>query len=204
MIKLSDIINYLIQQHNFNSYLEIGVSTGVCFGAVNCKFKDVVDPVKQTSDVNYNMTSDAFFKVVDPNKKYDVILIDGLHTTEQVLKDYNHSLSHLSETGYILLDDTCPYDESWVIPEGNPGGWCGTIYKFMIDLAYNNCDINYNTVFVPHGHTIITRGKREPLYLQYSDDWSFFDRYRSVILNLISEEDFYMMYMKKQNETSSY
>src|SRR3990167_7644701 len=114
MIKLSDIINYLIQQNNFNSYLEIGVSTGVCFGAVNCKFKDVVDPVKQTSDVNYNM------------------------------------------------------------------------------------------VFVPHGHTIITRGKREPLYLQYSDDWSFFDRYRSVILNLISEEDFYMMYMKKQNETSSY
>ena len=99
--KRSEVINFLILKNNYNSYLEIGIrDPSVNFYKIKCSYKDGVDPAGKC---NYPVTSDEFFDKIDKNKKYDIIFIDGLHVCEQVLKDVNNSLDHLSFNGTITL-----------------------------------------------------------------------------------------------------
>ena len=85
------IINDLITKYDFKSYLEIGVrNTFECFDLINCETKDGVDPSPRHPEVNFPVTSDVFFANLKPEKKYDLIFIDGLHLFEQVIKDVNN------------------------------------------------------------------------------------------------------------------
>ena len=90
-----NIINSLIDEFDYKSYLEIGVRRRGNFNRINCVLKDGVDPNGQG---NYKTTSDKFFAL--PNvkkKKWDIIFIDGLHIDEQVNRDIKNSLKHLTE-----------------------------------------------------------------------------------------------------------
>jgi hypothetical protein len=72
------------------SYLEIGVSGGENFQKIRCENKVGVDP-EPTSPATIFLPSDDFFK---QNKEtFDVIFIDGLHHSDQVLRDINNSLA---------------------------------------------------------------------------------------------------------------
>ena len=60
-----DIINKIIQDNEFNNYLEIGVcDPNDCFNLINCANKDSVDPGVEYSinPVKYPYTSDGFFE----------------------------------------------------------------------------------------------------------------------------------------------
>ena len=54
-----DIINNLIKEKGYKSYLEIGVQNRVCFENIVCEKKIGVDP-RANVPVDYKMTSDAF------------------------------------------------------------------------------------------------------------------------------------------------
>ena len=49
------------------------------------------------------MTSNEFFKA--NSKKYDLIFVDGDHSSNQVEIDINNSWKILNKGGYLILDD---------------------------------------------------------------------------------------------------
>jgi hypothetical protein len=76
-----DIISYLQESYQYESYLEIGCDVNQSFGKLRKKFQRsaCVDPNKGGS---IRMTSDVFF--AQNTEHFDLIFIDGLHTAEQV------------------------------------------------------------------------------------------------------------------------
>lgn len=174
-----DIINLIIQQNGFKNYLEIGVcDPSVCFDRVNCENKDGVDPgVEYTvNPVKYPLTSDEFFRQLEAGEldkasdfKWDVIFIDGLHISNQVLKDILSSLNHLSPTGYVLLHDCNPPDafharEDYVV-NGRYMPWNGTVWKAHYLLRATS-EFDICTVNTDWGVGIIrnpSETKRQPI-----------------------------------------
>ena len=73
-----DIINYLIEKNDYVNYLEVGVrAPQACFNRIIAEHKDGVDPKPLGSgEVNYPITSDEFFSLIEErgNIKYDIIL----------------------------------------------------------------------------------------------------------------------------------
>ena len=78
---LTDVINFLIRQYGYRSYLEIGVDKNRNYNHIECKLKHGVDP---NVPCTFKMTSDEFFATT--STMYDLIFIDGLHEAEQVEK----------------------------------------------------------------------------------------------------------------------
>ena len=203
-----EILNYFIKKNNFISYLEIGVCSGECFSGVDCENKTGVDPAPKNfknSDV-FIMTSDLFFETLDKDDKYDLIFIDGLHLEEQVDKDIENSLLHLSSNGLIVLHDVNPkskysaredYDD-WSTPAGR--GWNGTAYKSIIKLRCNNPDVYVYTIDTPDDEScgVLNPRKKQDIFDDVScgdllNDFDLFFSNKQKILNLISVEDFKTM-----------
>jgi hypothetical protein len=118
------------------TYLEIGVNTGVSFIPIQAKRKWGVDPsytltrrrlikyavfsfLRIKVERLFRMTSDEFFV---KNEKLltsygiDVCLVDGLHTYEQALKDVLNALKYLKPKGVILIHDCNPTTELMARP----------------------------------------------------------------------------------------
>jgi hypothetical protein len=99
-------------------YLEVGVRKGETFFGIDMPEKDAVAPVFAFPEAKRNqpgcrffeITSDAFFSSKEARRDYDVVFLDGLHTFEQILRDFCATLSSVSERPIILLDDTVPSD----------------------------------------------------------------------------------------------
>ena len=134
----TDIINYLIQRYNYNSYLEIGVQFPHSnFDKIEIKNKIGVEPFPVEDMLNKSiveLTSDMFFKSLEENVKYDIIFIDGLHTREQCLADILNSLKHLSDNGTILVHDCLPTAEYQTTHEDNGREWTGDVWKSIVDI----------------------------------------------------------------------
>tara|TARA_R100000008_G_scaffold1821_1_gene1439 strand:- start:31702 stop:32322 length:621 start_codon:yes stop_codon:yes gene_type:complete len=114
-----DWIQWLIDDNNYKSFLEIGCFQGQTFNKIKCEIKHSVDPAPWTS-ATHKVTSDKFFETLDPDYKYDIIFIDGLHTEEQCTKDAENALKHLAPKGIILFHDidppnktSCDTDTCW-------------------------------------------------------------------------------------------
>jgi hypothetical protein len=147
-------------------YLEVGVSHGKTFNALDIPFKDAVDPkfkfdtVAQTRPgVNFHeVASDDFFSKLDRSVKYDLIFLDGLHTFEQTYRDFCNCLQHIHEGSVIVIDDTFPNDVFSSIPNqrlctelrdsfGVPGvAWHGDVYKTIFAIHDYHPGFNYRTI----------------------------------------------------------
>jgi hypothetical protein len=103
--KRGALINYLIKRYQYTSYLEIGCYENATFRQINIPEKVGVDP---RSGGTVRLTSDDYFNRLDPQSKFDIIFIDGLHTKEQVQKDVRNSVKHLSPDGTIVIHDCVP------------------------------------------------------------------------------------------------
>ena len=128
----TDIINRIIQERGYKSYLEIGVQNGFNFSSVKCEQKTGVDPDPKAIGATDKVTSDDFFKT---NKEtFDCIFIDGLHTYEQSKKDFKNALKALSKQGCIIMHDVLPHNEVYTSID-----WCGEVYKtaLLIAKSYN-------------------------------------------------------------------
>jgi len=184
------IINQLIKDNEYKSYLEIGVARKhICFDKIDCKTKISVDPAK-IDHYDFNMTSDEFFQI--NTNTFDIIFIDGLHTAEQVEKDINNSLLILNNNGTIVVHDTNPSSEfSQMESQANalltPTKviWHGTVWKAIFKLRKTRNDIIIETYDCDEGVTTIKRGYSD-LLLAENPYYSYyiFDKDRSEILNL--------------------
>ena len=126
-----DIINNLIKEKGYKSYLEIGVQNGVCFENIVCEKKIGVDP-RANVPVDYKMTSDAFF--AQNKERFDCIFIDGLHTFEQSLKDFYNAWEVLNKGGAVVFHDTNPDNKEYAKSFKDGGQWCGDVYRTIVRL----------------------------------------------------------------------
>jgi hypothetical protein len=196
-----EIINEIIENKNFNRYLEIGVrNPHDCFNNVNCQVKHSVDPgyENQENSVDYKFTSDDFFNRLesgltnlDVNYKWDVIFIDGLHLSNQVERDVFNSLNHLSENGFILLHDCNPflyeYNHERLIEDYWGQGWNGTVWKVIYKLLCTKEDLDIYTVNTDEGVGLIKRGNGRKLlefenhYYEYKELHKNLEKHLNII-----------------------
>lgn len=158
------LINYFIEKFNLSSYLEIGVAKGGTFGSVSCAQKESVDPADNFySDAKptHKMTSDEFFESIKGSgKKWDIIFIDGLHESQQVNRDIENSIRHLSEKGFIILHDCNPLRyEYQVVPDPRPRRgtpWNGDVWRSVVKFRNENKDYGCSVIDYDEGLGIIS------------------------------------------------
>jgi hypothetical protein len=199
----TDLLNHLAEKYNLARYLEIGVQNpSQNFDSILSPIKVGVDPnpaiLATTTGHIFMMTSDYFFENVvgstNYTKQFDLIFIDGLHTAEQVKKDFENALKALSPNGFIVLHDCNPQkEEHTIVPRPRPTGhWNGDVYKFAASIP----KYPRYTVDIDNGCMVV-----QPKHTYFEDDidwtkhmtWLFFDTHRKELLNLISWEDFIAM-----------
>lgn len=193
-MKRTDIINHFIKKYKYSNYLEIGVQDYYC----NCDkvialLKHSVDPFPRNK-CDYIMTSDQFFEQLDPNFKYDIIFIDGLHLTEQVDKDIENSLKHLESNGTIIVHDCCPIVESHQVRNDHGGEWMGDVWKSIAKIRMTNPHLDVCVVNTDFGCGIIRKAKNQQLIPQIDLNWYNYTQNYKSLLNLISIEEFYKRY----------
>lgn len=187
-----DVLNKLIERHNYRSYLEIGLGPRDCgrsFPLVKAMMKETIDP--NEPDATYQTTSDMFFENNATGHLWDLIFVDGLHHADQVLRDVANAEKHLSPGGAIVLHDCNPLcEESQLVPRLQ--GlliWLGDVWKAWATLRLSRADLNMRVVDVDHGCGIIMTGNQTPITIA-SLEYETLVLNRAGILNLVSWEEF--------------
>lgn len=202
-----DIINYLIHKNGYQRYLEIGVEDGHSIQQIKCNLIHGVDPASKNA--TFQIPSDEFFKMLDtfsPDTTYDIIFIDGLHVDEQVTRDINNSVRHLTPGGTIVVHDCNPPTE-WhqrSYEEAQKNGcrqWNGTVWKSIIKARATRPDLEIRVVNTDWGCGIIKHLSPKlawenkiltnvPEQLTYD----YLAHHRTLALNLISIQQFKELY----------
>jgi hypothetical protein len=192
-------IDLLASINSAKSYIEIGVATGATFFPVKIPLKVAVDPCFQFNFAGYaaanragenaqffQMPSDKFFSMLKAGGHglekwlpFDVIFIDGLHTFEQSLRDFENSLNYAHDNTLWLIDDTVPCDAYSALPNCEManfkrkraglqvGPWHGDVYKTIFAIHDKYPEISYCTLVSGNPQTILWRSKgnsRPPVF----------------------------------------
>jgi hypothetical protein len=226
------IVQDLIDVSAAKNYLEIGVRNGSCFLQIKCNYKMAVDPsfqIKRRHKLKYffknlpnlnnryfEETSDDFFKSQQKlllQKKPKIVLIDGLHTYEQSLRDVQNTLTYLEEGGVIVLHDCNPVSTAAASPAdsieeakklpGWSGIWNGDVWKTIVHLRWLNPELEVFVIDCDHGVGIVRKrpvknklsySKQQIQDLSYKD----LESDRVNLLNL-KTEDFFREFLKQLN-----
>lgn len=194
----ADIINRLIQQNNYKSYLEIGVAAGENYNQIVCEYKSNVDPCfddKDSQDRNIVvnlMTSDEFFENTD--ETFDIIFIDGLHVYEQVYRDIQNSLAVLNPGGTVVCHDMLPPTEWHQRPateffKGQQ--WNGDSWKALARIRTEQ-DLKIYTVNTDWGVGIIqvAEGQKYEGDLNEVLQYSYFQKNVIDLMNVVTPDEF--------------
>lgn len=125
------LINDLISDLNYKSYLELGVSIGESWKLISCENKIGVDNninVANEFDGVVHATTDDYF--LNNQNKFDLIYIDALHEKNQVYKDFKNSFNALNDSGIIIFHDINPLDISQTHFNSS-----GDIFELWIELS---------------------------------------------------------------------
>ena len=188
----TDILNLLAKTFGYKSYLEIGIfNPDSNFNKIDIPYKVSVEPFPNY-DVSFIGTSDEFFSILDPYTKYDLIFIDGLHTSHQVAKDIDNSLKHIKDDGTVVCHDCLPTSEQMQSEEPRFDTWTGGVWKVIADLRTQRDDLDIKVIDTDFGVGIIRNGKSN-LYDCGSDNYRTYEYYsnnRNELLNVITPEEF--------------
>jgi hypothetical protein len=188
MLNRIKIVQTLIRATGAKNYLEIGVNNGACFLRIRAPYKMAVDPsfkmkagrklkyfFKNPSNVNnhyFELTSDDFFATqqnVLKERNPKIVLIDGLHTYKQALRDVYNSLKFLDEGGVIVMHDCNPLSEAAAYPAESidhartlnlPGWtniWNGDVWKTIVHLRALNPELEVFVLDCDHGIGIVRK-----------------------------------------------
>ena len=143
------IVQDIINNKNYQKYLEIGCFDDELFNAIEIESKVGVDPV---SGGTVRLTSDQFF--IKNTEFFDCVFIDGLHSYNQVKKDIQNSLKFLNENGIILLHDCLPnnfYQQAiprcqWI--------WNGDVWKAVVECRTDK-NLDVYTCYADYGIGVI-------------------------------------------------
>lgn len=179
----SEIINRIIKEKGYNTYLEIGTQTAKNFKAIECTIRHGVDPAID-SPYNVQLTSDEFF--AQTKNTYDIIFIDGLHEAEQVVRDIHNSLRVLNYGGCIVLHDTIPQSEEMQLVPRIQRVWTGDVWRAVVGFLQANPKVDYYTNRADWGLTFIFP-KGEILNTFEASDISYqkFKKNEVKLLNII-------------------
>lgn len=131
------ILNRLIEQCGYSSYLEIGVSGGAAFKRVQVHSKIGVDPsIRLWSLFRRDViktTSDRFFR--QNQRCFDLVFVDGLHHADQAYRDIRNALRCLNPGGTVVVHDCLPKTlEQQVIPRAQ-SSWTGDVWRAFLALG---------------------------------------------------------------------
>jgi hypothetical protein len=132
-----DILERLITRFGYTSYLEIGVAGGATFRRLSVTDKTGVDPRWRRWSLFdrriRKVTSDRFF--AKNRRKFDLVLVDGLHIAEQTWRDIQSSLEALREGGSILVHDCLPTSRSMQEVPRTEVGWTGDVWRAFLKAS---------------------------------------------------------------------
>ena len=180
-----DIINHLIRQNNYQTYLEIGTQHGQCFCEIEIPYKECVDPIKNYEGLTHQMTSDEYFTL--NTKTFDIIFVDGLHTEEQSTQDVTNALRILNDGGVIVVHDCLPATK-----EFTQACWNGTVYRTVIELRYSP-DVCVTVIDADCGCGIIYKGPQKvysKVPLSLAKTYYYYERNKQELMNVISLDEF--------------
>ena len=137
-----DVVNHIAKTLGAQRYLEIGVAQGDMIRQIQVEERWGVDPYPrveavQASSVFIPQTSDIFFEKLAPQlgAKFDLVFIDGDHRADQVYREVQSAIQHLSPGGMICLHDCCPFNEEMQeVPPRSGGDWTGDVWKAVVRL----------------------------------------------------------------------
>ena len=143
------------------------------------------------NDYSFVGTSDDYFNFIGDDTKFDIIFIDGLHHSDQVLKDIENSLNHLSDNGTIVCHDCLPTTEKMQERNDHGGEWTGDVWKAIAELRVERIDLDIKVVNTDYGCGIIRKGTNIP----YNADenyktYTYYSNNKNELLNVISTENF--------------
>lgn len=186
-----DVINVLLGLTQKRRFLEIGVQNGSCGARVQSREKWGVDPAatlgaRQRYTKLHQQTSDAFFEELPAEKLFDVVLVDGLHHADQVLRDVDNALAHLAPGGFIVMHDCNPQSEIVQRVPRASGVWNGDCWKAMVELR-QRADLIAFTIDTDHGVGVVRKGPNaNPLCnVPRVLDYSALERDRRRLLDLV-------------------
>jgi len=197
----TDIINFYANKIEAKSYLEIGVRLAdENFSHIKVPFKTGVDPgIEGYSEGTHKMTSDDFFK---QNKDtFDLIFIDGLHESEQVLRDINSSLNILNNNGIIICHDMNPKIKEHQLLKEDPLRikyveeqrklknigyelWTGDCWKAFAILRSTRSDLEMFVIDTDFGVGVIKRGNQQIISIPEELTYEYLELNREMLLNL--------------------
>ena len=187
----TDILNALITKYGYKSYLEVGTQDPTSnFDLIKAEHKVSIDPFPR-GEVTFVGTSDEYFDSISDDVKFDIIFIDGLHHDDQVLKDIENSLKHLSENGSIVCHDCLPMTEHMQARDDHGGEWTGDVWKAIAHLRVETIDLYIKVVDADYGCGIIRRGTNIPY--EPTDNYKKYSYYvsnRNRMMNVITKEQF--------------
>ena len=170
-----EVLLRLKQRYGFSKYLEIGTDQDEIFSQINgCELKIGVDPA---AGGTHRMTSDEFFRLNAAKSqheqlKFDLVLIDGLHAWEQVLRDFVNALACLEPGGLIVFHDCLPFNErQQLVPRPQPQSfWTGDVWKALfvlrqrsdIELAVGQFDWGVGIARLKPNSLPFTKMKNDP------------------------------------------
>ena len=126
-----EIINEIISDRGYRSFLEIGTKRGETFRNVDVPVKVSVDPDPRTA-ATYVMTSDEYFR--EHSEKFDIVFVDGLHECGQAYRDVTNALKILNKGGVIVMHDCHPQTEEMQEPYRGQFFWTGDVWKAFVQL----------------------------------------------------------------------
>jgi hypothetical protein len=223
-MKRDKVIQEAINRLGAQTYLEIGVEKGKNFFLIKAPQKFAVDPkfriklklklqhfLDYRKSLFFERTSDDFFTYDAPSvlkaRTIDLAFIDGLHTFEQSLRDFDNCLKYLTEGGLILLHDCNPLTPEAAAPASSIQGmynefpdrksndWNGDVWKTILYLQ-TRPDLEVFVLDCDHGVGVVRKVTENPTKLNYSrqdiDNFTYqdFDSNRAKFLNLKSPTHF--------------
>jgi hypothetical protein len=200
----SVLINNICKEFNekFN-YLEIGSQFGYTLEAIKSVQRVGIDPKPMHRRTNLpiglkslKLTSDQYFaSIKNTNTKFNFIYIDGLHTFEQVYKDFVNSYNHITSNGYILLDDVIPVDafsagidQKRAVHFRNKAGnssraWQGDCFKLLVLLSEEYSFLQFKTIIYPGNAQTLVKVNLSNAPLKF--DRPLYDKYNNLTFSQV-------------------
>ncbi len=168
----------IVERRGAESYVEIGVSRGDSLLAVKPgRIAVGIDPRPRLAAAPppgvrvFRETSDAFFARHDLAEVlgapgFDVAFIDGLHLSEQALRDVGNLERQSGPRSLLLLHDTLPVTPGAASRRPMGPDWSGDVWKVIACLRRFRPDLDIVTLRAPpSGLTAVSR-------LDRSWDWT--------------------------------
>jgi hypothetical protein len=124
-----EIVNEIIADRGYQSFLEIGTQRGETFRNVDIPLKVSVDPDPDCG-ATYCMTSDEYFR--EHAETFDIVFVDGLHECNQAFRDIRNALAVLNKGGVVVVHDCLPEDREMQEAYHGQSLWTGDVWKAFV------------------------------------------------------------------------